>query len=378
MKDRKFDDSLSQQEEAGGGIGSQGRRTSRRPQAVGLREVAARAGTAIATASAALHNTQSTTRFSAATRERVLAAAKELNYHPNALARALTGRLTKSLGVMFGHERASVAVANPYVFGVLQGIISAASDAAYNVVLLTEPWYNAERSQGILMDGRTDGVVLIAVATDSDVLSTLANAGVPAVAVSSRCEEYGVPSVDIDNCAGARMATNHLLDLGHRRIAHLGGDMNLTDAQERIEAFELTMADAGIPVKPEYLPPGVFGAKSGYERALRLLELPYRPTAIFAANDEMAFATIEAAQSRGLDVPGDLSVVGFDDISVPDNVSPWLTTIRQPLNEIGVTGATMLIALLNGEDLGPKTRIITPELIVRQSTAPPNTTRIRQ
>ena len=149
----------------------------RRTQIAGLRDVAAQAGIGIATASAVLNGSRSNTRVSPATRERVLTAAKDLGYHPNALARGLTGRPTRTLGVLFGLERASVAVANPFAFTVFQGLIAGAADAGYNVMLFTEPWHDAERSAGILRDGRTDGVLVIAVASDSDVIASVTKPG---------------------------------------------------------------------------------------------------------------------------------------------------------------------------------------------------------
>ena len=297
--------------------------------------------------------------------------AKELGYHPNALARGLSGRPTKTLGVLFGLERASVAVANPYAFTIFQGIVAGAADAGYNVTLFTEPWHDAERSAGILRDRSTDGVVLIAVTTDSDVLASVTASKLPAVMVSSSSGDYDIPSVDVNNRMGARMATEHLLALGHRRIAHLSGDENLVNAAERREAFSMTMAAAGFPVSSDHLPSGSYEAVSGLERTRMLLALPAPPTAIFAANDTLAIAAINAARDAGIDVPGRLSVIGFDDIPNLSLAAPGLTTIRQPLTEIGKAGANALIELLESGHVALERRLFNPELVVRNSTAAP-------
>ena len=356
-------------EDAGSDTADQARK-KRRPQMAGLRDVAAQAGIGIATASSVLNGSRSNTRVSQATRERVLAAAKNLGYHPNALARGLVGRPTKTLGVLFCLERASVAVSNPYAFTVFQGLIAGAADAGYDVTLFTEPWHDAERSGGILRSGRTDGVVLIAVTTNSDILASLAETGLPAVAISSSGGQ-NIPSVDVDNALGGRLATKHLLDLGHHRIAYLPGDDNLNSSAERCEAFAAALTEAGLPVRADYLLSGSYEAASGYERTRRLLALSLPPTAIFAANDTLALAAISAARDCGVNVPGQLSVIGFDDIPMLSLEAWGLTTIRQPLTEIGRMGSQMLITLIEQGTVHPERKLFIPELVVRNSTASP-------
>ncbi|MDR3709476.1 MAG: LacI family DNA-binding transcriptional regulator [Capsulimonadaceae bacterium] len=347
------------------------RQQTRRLRSASLKDVAERAGIGIATASAVLNGSRTNTRVSDVTRERVLAAAKELDYHANALARALTGQPTKTLGIVFGFPFALMSLPDPYAFAVLQGVVKGATETGYNITLYTEPWHSEAQSSGVLRDGRTDGVLVIAVATYSDMIGSLTKAGIPLVAVSSCCKGYGVPSVDVDNAAGARLATRHLLDLGHRRIAHIRGDDHLTSGIERREAFAQEMAAAGSPERPEYVLYGSYTGSAGYDRMKQLLALPQAPTAVFAANDVVALGAIEAARDCGLNVPGDLSVVGFDDIPIPALVSSGLTTIRQPLDEIGVMAVRMLAALVRDEDVSPVSRTLEPELIVRHSTAPP-------
>lgn len=335
-----------------------------------LRDVAAKAGIGIATASAVLNGSKTNTRVSEATRERVIAVASELNYHPNALARALTGQPTRTLGLLFGLERATVAVANPFAFAVIQGIVAGAAVERYNVTLFTDPWHDAQRSGGPWRDGRTDGVILLAVANDSDVIQTLTEIGVPVIAVSSACTDPNIMSVDVDNAFGARLATQTLIDYGHLRIAHLPGDDNLTNAIERQIAFLETCKDAGIDVPVDYMPAGSFEGPSGYERTLALLKLEDRPTAIFAANDTLAVAALQAAAELGLSVPRDLSVIGFDDIPVAEFTTPPLTTIQQPLAEIGATAARLLIDFLEGRPVDPNTVVFAPRLILRGSAGP--------
>ena len=340
---------------------------------VGLRHVAERAGTSVATASAILSPTRSSTRFSAATRDRVLHAARELRYHPNALARALTGHPTHTLGVLFGLERASVAVANPFVFTLLQGVVAAAAEAGYNVTLFTEPWHDAAASAGPVRDGRTDGVIVIAPAAGNDLIASLVAFEIPAVTIATPTEEGLVPSVDVDNVAGARLATEHLLALGHRRIAHLTGDAVLRSAAERRDAFLRTMAAAGVPVPPEYVVEGLYTEQSGLESARALLALPVPPTAVFAASDNIALGVVRAAREKGVRIPDQLSVVGFDDLPQGPALDPPLTTVHQPLARIGEEAARLLLRRVRQEPVPPTPTLFAPTLVARASTAPPPT-----
>ena len=336
----------------------------------GLRQVAERAGISVATASAILGSGRSNTRFSAGTRERVLNAAQELRYQPNALARALTGQPTRTLGVLFGLERASVAVANPFIFTLLQGIVAAAAESRYNVTLFTELWHGASVSAGLVRDRRTDGVIVIAPAMDSDIISCLAEFEIPVVSIATPAEEGLAPSVDVDNVAGASLATEHLLSLGHRRIAHITGDPNLRSAVERRDSFLAAMAKANVTVPPEYVLPGIYTFHSGFERALHLFSLPVPPTAIFAASDGIAQGVLKAAQEKKIAVPEQLSVIGFNDLPEGPTFDPPLTTIRQPLVDIGEEAVRLLLKRIQSEPVALKENLFRPTLVIRASTAP--------
>ncbi|BDI32099.1 LacI family transcriptional regulator [Capsulimonas corticalis] len=342
---------------------------------VSLRDVAAKAGIGVATASAVLNGSSSNTRVSDATRARILEVARELQYYPNAIGRTLAGHPTRTIGVIIGLRRATLAEANPFAFAVLEGIVAAASLEKYNILLFTESWKDASESLGPLRDGRIDGVIVIAASDNSDILTALGVSGLPAVSLSSTSGESGVPTIDIDNEAGTILATRHLLDLGHRRIAHLSGDENLSSAVIRRQTFLEVCASAGAPCDPDYLFPGTYEDASGYERTLRLLRLPHPPTAIFAASDALAIAALRAAHDSGVQVPNDLSVIGFNDERMDPMVHPPLTTIRQDLGEIGMKGVRTLVQMLRGGSASSEPHLLAPTLIVRKSTAPPPASR---
>ena len=306
------------------------------------------------------------------TRERVLRTMRDLNYHPSAVARGLSHKRMYTIGILFGTVNTMVVVTHPYTSSILQGVLKASSEAGYNVTFYTDPWRTADSSAASYRDQRTDGIVVVGPPMDSDIVSGLVQYNVPIVAVSFPCEPFGITSVDTDNAQAARLVIRHLIDLGHKRIAHLTGPANMLSSCDRQDGFYATMAEAGLEVPPEYVAgPGAYNEEQSYHETRRLLTLPTPPTAIFAANDMNALGAIRAAKDLGISVPIRLSVVGIDDTPEGANAAPPLTSIRQPLIEIGETAANLLLRQLSGDPVTPRAHLLDPELIVRGSTAPP-------
>ena len=179
-----------------------------------------------------------------------------------------------------------------------------------------------------------------------------------------------LPVVAIENRKGARTAVQHLLSLGHRRIAFIAGSHRTGQSAERQAGYVEALNDAGIPADPALVVPGFFVQTGGHAATQQLLDLPTPPTAIFAANDEMAFGAIDAIHSRGLRVPDDISVVGFDDIATSSYIHPPLSTMRQPLGELSACAVRELVALIEGKGIEPSKTTLPLELIVRESTGP--------
>jgi DNA-binding LacI/PurR family transcriptional regulator len=334
-----------------------------------IHDVAKECGVSITTVSLVLNN--STRPVNIETRKRVQAAARRLNYHPSAVARGLVQRRMYSLGVYFCTVEESI-VTNAYASGVLQGVFQEGTRREYDVHLFTTPWKNAETSAARFRDRRTDGTLVIAPTRDSDIVERLHGLGLPLVVVSAPTTVPGVPYVDVDDAEGGRIAARHLLSLGHQRIAHLAGDENQSSVRQRRDAFLTTLAEAGMILPPEYLPPGTFNIDGRYENACRILDLPNRPTAIFATNDDIAFAVLRAARERGISVPEQLSVIGFDDYPAASLTFPALTTIHHPLRSIGARATQLLIERVEGTPITELRHIFTPELVVRDTTAPPS------
>jgi LacI family transcriptional regulator len=222
-----------------------------------------------------------------------------------------------------------------------------------------------------ILSGTTNGAILVLAYGQTQHFDTLRKHKIPFVVVDHRGElGSDIPSAGATNWLGARTATEHLLSLGHRRIAMIAGPVTHRCSLDRIAGYRVALEDAGLPILPAFIRPGTFSHMAGYEQACALLDLPEPPTAIFAGNDAQALGVYSALRARGLDIPRDVSVVGFDDISVASIVTPALTTVRQPLMEMGRVATTMLLHLIAGEQLDSTRVELTTSLIERGSCAP--------
>lgn len=327
-------------------------------------DVAKASGVSLATVSNVINNGSRPVRPE--TRQRILDAIERLDYHPSAVARGLARQRTRTIGILFGVVESSAIVINAYSAAILQAVLAEAAETGYDVTHLTAPWRGAAESLRAFRDGRTDGNVIVAPPFDSDILPALVSLGLPLVAVSA--PPSGVPSVDVDDAAGARLAMGHLLSLGHRRIAHICGPLNLPSALVRREGYALALREAGIALQEEYLVPGSYRPEEGYAATRRLLALPEPPTAIFAANDEIALGVLEAAREMGVSIPGRLSLVGVDDRPVSALLTPPLTTVRQPFEEIGRRATRLLVEAIGGASPAATAELFLPHLVVRGST----------
>ena len=308
------------------------------------------------------------------TRERVMRTMREMNYHPSAVARGLASKRMNTLGILFDNVGPSIAVTHPYTSGILQGVVAAAAEAEYNVTLFTDLWRNAAESLPKLRDQRTDGIIIVAPPTDVDILPALASASLKSITISSDSGPFGIPCVDVDSAAGVRLAFQHLRALGHRRIAFLSGQVNMWSAGVRLGAFQAALQESGLDIPPEYMANCSYQeADEAYAHTQRLLSRPDPPTAFLAGNDQIALVILDAARDFGVPVPKRLSVVGFDDIPDAATARPALTTVRQPLADIGAAAARRLLRLLSGEPVPADCLLLEPLLIVRGTTTRPET-----
>jgi LacI family transcriptional regulator len=333
-----------------------------------IKDVARVCGVSVATVSYVINGTRV---LKPDTRERVLKAMEEMNFHPNAVARGLSSRRVHTLGVHCGVLQADEFITNPYAAGILGGILKCASEAGFDVTLFTNRWQDKQKSAPALQDGRTDGMIALAPQISCDMVEGLASLGIPLVTIAASAQD-NIPMVDVDNRAGAHMAARHLVELGHRRIAAIMGNEDLSSFAPRRAGICEALTQANLPVRQEWLIPSHFDGSLAFEQTQALLRQENPPTAICAGNDRIAVAIIEAAQQMGVPVPQQLSVVGFDDLPFATMVTPNLTTIRQPLRAIGACAAALLIDRIKGLSTPDDERphLLSPELIVRASTAP--------
>ncbi|WP_345635714.1 LacI family DNA-binding transcriptional regulator [Rugosimonospora acidiphila] len=298
------------------------------------------------------------------TRDRVLSAMRQLNYRPNALARGLASRRSRTVGVVGFDTR---------LFGpasALLAIEQAARAAGYAITLSSlaaEDAGSVRRSVEALADQSVDGVIVIAPREDSARGVSEFQGGLPIVAVEAGYAGGDVPVVSVDQFTGARLATDHLLELGHRTVWHVAGPADWLEAQERVEGWRASLADAGVPAPP--LIRGDWSPASGYRAGLDLAARP-GASAVFVANDEMALGLLHALSERGVRVPQDVSVVGFDSIPESEFFIPALTTVRQDFDELGRRGLELLVDLMDDSPTHEEFRSrVTPSLMVRRSTA---------
>jgi DNA-binding LacI/PurR family transcriptional regulator len=331
-------------------------------------DVARESNVSIATVSHVLNNGPRPVREE--TRKRVLEAMQRLNYHPNAMAQGLVRRRMNTIGLISGVFTTDEIIFNPFASALIQGIFSVASSSAYNIMLFTQQWKDTTHSSGPFRDRRTDGIIVIAPPTDSDMVTSLASLGLLLVVVSTPMEHLGVPSVDVDNVAGGRMAAEHLIGLGHKNIVHITGNANMESVSSRSHGFLQALASHNLTSSEPNVIAGAYDGSGVYDITCNLLRRANPPTAIFAGNDGIAIPVLEAARDMNVSVPEQLSVIGFDDIPAAAMLSPQLTTIRQPLSEIGMEATRMLIARIAGEDVPIETKYLAPTLILRSSTAP--------
>ncbi len=336
-----------------------------RSRPVTMRDIARATNLSQSTVSRVLNRTPTLVPIAEDTRKRVIATAMELGYRPNPLARGLRGASTMLLGLIVRD------ITDPFFAGAIEAVTTAASSRGYNVVL-GHAHARAEEAitlWGVLEARHCDAILLLGDMRDQPrLLQDLVGAQVPLVALWQGVENKRVPCVAVDNHMGIRTVLDHLTELGHRNIAFVGG-RRLGDIKEREEAFVQYFAERREPLREGYLQHGVNEPESALAALEHLLELPQPPTAVVASTDVLAVGLLHAAHRRGLSVPDDLSVTGFDDIPVAAYTVPALTTMRMPLREMVEQAMHMALDAPEGDGAQP-VPVLQPTLVVRASTGP--------
>lgn len=335
-----------------------------------IEDVARAAGVSAMTVSRVINDKRNVRE---ATRTAVLEAIKTLNYSPNAAARTLAAGETTHIGLLYANP--SAAYLSQFLVGALEG---ARKTGCHLVLEACESERASEQAETTrqLLKTAIDGVILPPPLSESvAVHSEIAAAGTPVVTVAMGLPHANSLNVRIDDFAAAHEITSYLIELGHRRIGFIRGHPNLSASWERMRGFAAALKEHGLDPNEAPVEQGYFTYRSGLIAAERLLTRDPPPTAIFASNDDMAAATVNAAHRAGLDVPSDLSVVGFDDTAPAATVWPELTTIRQPIAEMAEAAIKLLMADLRSDPAAKEQtkaeRVLRHQMIIRGSSAPP-------
>ncbi|WP_342564017.1 LacI family DNA-binding transcriptional regulator [Paenibacillus sp. FSL R7-0345] len=306
----------------------------------------------------------------AKTREEILRTAREMGYLPNAHARTLTTKKSWTLGVLFV-EGTGAGIRHPFFGAVIESFKQVAVDKGYALMFISKDV--GGKQSGYLENCRihgVDGVVVFLSDYDDPYFLELLESNIPMVILDFETEKSH--TVCSDNKDGAMLAVDYLTSLGHSRIAHISGGMNTVPGNQRQEGYIAAMKRHGLELREEYIVEGEFYVlENGYSAMQKLLALPERPTAVFASGDMLALGAMMAAKDSGLSVPGDISVMGYDDIELARYVTPALTTVRQDTASLGIRAAEILLATVDRKENGMEAIVLPVEVVVRESCAPP-------
>jgi DNA-binding LacI/PurR family transcriptional regulator len=305
-------------------------------------------------------------KISEETRQRVLEAARELDYYPTAAARSLASGKTHRIGLVLGEGQRRLS-ADAFLPAFLQGVTASVHQRGYFLMIhLSEDVPSHEAYARLIREQQVDGLILSGPRSDDPLLGKLAEEGFPLI-LHGQLAAYSFPNVDVDNKAGGYKATSHLIELGHRRIGFISNaPLSYAGAQDRYAGWKQALKEHDLPIEQDLICTAAFLPEFGHVAMEQLLSLPERPTAVFAASDVVALGAISAIHCAGLRIPEDVAVVGFDDVFFAAQIHPALTTIRVPAYGLGWTAAETLIALIEGDEEVSSVTLET-ELVIRDS-----------
>lgn len=328
-----------------------------------MNDVAKSAGVSITTVSHVINNTR---KVDPITREKVEVAMKKLGYRPNSLARALRSGDTNTIGMIVPD------VSNQFFADFSRNIENYGFEENYSVILCNSDNDMKKQSSYVdtLISKQVDGVIFISAGESSEDLKKLYQCKIPIVVVDRDVALEYADVVLLDNEAAGYEATNYLIELGHKKIACISGPSDLTPSNARVHGYQRALQENNIDFNPDYLVSGDFRFQSGEEAMQKLLDLQQLPSAVFVLNDMMAIGAITAIRKTGLSVPSDISIIGFDNIQMTTAVTPMLTTVGQPIDEIAKISITQLINKIKYKNLAAKNKriVLNATLITREST----------
>jgi DNA-binding LacI/PurR family transcriptional regulator len=300
------------------------------------------------------------------TRKRVLEGVRRYGYQLNGIARSLRTQQTRTIGIIVPDIR------NPFFSAIVKAVedVARANDFTVLICNADEDGRNEEAAVRLFLDRQVSGVIHCSAGGNVQLLAALQRKAIPMIDLDRRSGLKHVDTVELDNALGALLAANHLLSLGHKRVAMISGPHHLSNSRNRLNGFRKALREADIPLPKEYVEFGDFREASGRRAAEKLLALSERPTALFVANNEMTAGALSALREQKIKIPDELSLVGFDDARWAQYSDPPLTIVAQPTGAMGKRAAELLLARIQNEK-GATIEVFPPALIVRASTAPP-------
>lgn len=331
-----------------------------------IRDVAKRAGVAPITVSRVINRSGN---VSSATLARVEKAIEELGYVPNHLARSLRLKRSQTLALVV------TDITNPFWTTVVRGVEDAAQDAGFSVILCNTDESESKQEQylDVMLQKQVDGILLVPATSNGRVVDWIQKQRTPIVILDRAIEDVPVDIVRCNSQGGAYQLVQHLFSLGHRRIGVLTGSRRVSTASDRVAGYVQAMEEAGIEVHEGWVRYGTFSQASGSEMTRQILGVDPRPTALLAGNNFIAIGALRALKDAGLEVPGDMSVVSFDDLTSDLVIDPFLTVADQPAYEMGQQATGLLLARLSGEaPEGPQEILLPIQIKARSSSGPPS------
>lgn len=333
---------------------------------VTIKDVARKAGVSPSTVSRVISKHP---RISKETAQRVMQVMNELGYHPNIMAKSLVSKTTNTLGIILPRP-VDELFQNYFFHEVIRGILSQANRSGYDLLMASGSNEKEEMDtvMRLVRGRRVDGIILLSSKTHDPLIAFLEESDIPFVIIGRSAEFPDAYTVDNDNVQAAYDAAQHLINQGHKSIGFVSGPPDLTVSQDRMEGYRKAMAEAGLPVRNDWIVETEFLQESGYRAMSMLMSLPERPTALIAIDDVVAFGVLHGLSELGYRVPDDISLVSFNNISLSELSSPPLTSIDIGTYQIGYLTSKTLIQLVQGETVHQRRILVPHRLIVRESS----------
>lgn len=322
-----------------------------------IKDVAKLAGVAISTVSYALNDS---TRISQATKDKVLEAAQQLNYRKNGFASDLKRTKTNTIALILSD------LAGPFYSELTKGVQEVSMTNGYDLIACSSQGGADSTAVKFLKEKRVDAAIILAHNISNDIILQSARKGFPIILLDRQLTNEHVVQVEVDNFQGGYDATEHLIQHGHKEIAFISGPQNAHDSEMRFNGFKAALRDHDLIHQTKWLMQGEFTREGGYRATKILIAQGNIPSGVFYANDEMAVGGLQAFRENKINVPGDVSIIGFDDIQLAEFTTPPLTTIKQPKYEAGALAMHLILQQLSGQHVNPYYKLST-ELIVRKS-----------